>query len=210
MPLHLSSAPSVQRACPAHFPGQSPAPAPACPASSLLPTQPHLPLTWPSAHSGLVIGFKLVDCSAKGRKMLVEAVIEHVAWEKLSTLLLEGPFVHCMGGQLISLHTKTAECQGGHAVSNPCCSLESVPLKANLIMEIQVRERRGGRRKVNGGESGIVPGPREVWVWVWVGREPGLRLQCLLSCSYITSSSHSLRAKLTHSHACFPPSPGSS
>jgi hypothetical protein len=38
-------------------------------------------------------------------------------------------------------------------------------------MEIQVRARRGGRWKVNGGESGIVPGPRELWVWVGRGRD---------------------------------------
>ena len=53
-----------------------------CPCSCLpcFQSQPHLPLAWPSAHSGLVFDFKLVDCSAKGRKMLEEAVIEHMAW----------------------------------------------------------------------------------------------------------------------------------
>lgn len=46
-------------------------------------------------------------------------------------------------------------------------------------MEIQVRERRGGRRKVSGGESGIVPGPRELWVWV--GRRRDVRAEAAVS-----------------------------
>lgn len=38
-------------------------------------------------------------------------------------------------------------------------------------MEIQVRERRG-QRKVKGGESGNVLGPRELsWKWGWGGEE---------------------------------------
>lgn len=38
-------------------------------------------------------------------------------------------------------------------------------------MEIQVRERRGGQLKVKGGESGNVPGPKEMsWEWGWVER----------------------------------------
>lgn len=82
-----ASPPLLSSTSPTACLGPSPAssPAPARHASSLplcLRPQTHLPLAWPPAPSGLVFDFKLVDCSAKRRKMSVGAGGADVTQEK--------------------------------------------------------------------------------------------------------------------------------
>lgn len=90
-----------------------------CPCRPCFQPQPHLPLAWPSAHSGLVFDFKLVDCSAKGRKMWKRQSLSMWSGESEALCFWKDPLFTGWRGHLISPHTKTAECQGGHALGHP-------------------------------------------------------------------------------------------
>lgn len=116
------------------------------------------------------------------------------------------------GGPLISLHTKTADCQGGHTRTQQPLMLTAISAtkgKSNYGNPGEGEERRAAegqwRREWNcSWTKGVVGVGRE--------EEEGCKARgcILLRYFYITSSSHSLRSKLTHCHACFPPSPGGS